>query len=263
MTAAPALGTLQVPAHWQTVELISDLHLQADDSATFAAWHAYMARTQADAVLILGDLFEVWVGDDALASDPFLQQCAQVLTQTAAQRAVYFMPGNRDFLVGPDFLGACAVQALADPTVLVWGAQRILLTHGDALCLEDEAYQRFRLQARDPAWQAAFLARPLAERQALAQSMRAQSKAHNQSVAYFADADVAMTRDWLLAAQSTHMVHGHTHRPADHRDGQNLRQVLSDWGLDHGESRAEVLRLHADGRRERLSPFSPLTPLNA
>jgi UDP-2,3-diacylglucosamine hydrolase len=258
MTAPQAFGTLQAPASWQTVELISDLHLQASETATFEAWRDYMARTRADAVLILGDLFEVWVGDDAVATDPFLQQCGDVLLQASKQRAVYFMPGNRDFLVGPAFLAQCGVQALADPTVLVWGGQRTVLTHGDALCLEDEAYQRFRLQARDPAWQAAFLARPLAERQAMAQSMREQSKAHNQSVAYFADADAAMTGAWLHEAQSAHMVHGHTHQPADHPvdlPDPGLRQVLSDWAFDHGEPRAEVLRLHADGSRQRTHPL--------
>ena len=258
MMAAQAFGTLQVPAHWQTVDVISDLHLQATEMTTFEAWRDYMAGTQADAVLILGDLFEVWVGDDAVASDPFLQQCGEVLTQAAQQRAVYFMPGNRDFLVGPAFLSPCGVQALADPTVMVWGERRTVLTHGDALCLDDEAYQRFRLQARDPAWQAAFLARPLSERLALAQSMREQSKAHNQNVTCFADADAAMTQAWLQTAHSAHMVHGHTHQPADHAipaPVAALRQVLSDWAFDHGAPRAEVLRLHADGSRQRTTPL--------
>lgn len=257
MTATQAFGTLQAPADWQAVDLMSDLHLQASDMVTFEAWQDCMARTRADAVLILGDLFEVWVGDDAVASDPFLQRCGQVLQQASQRRPVFFMPGNRDFLVGPAFLAQCGVQALSDPTVLIWGERRTVLTHGDALCLDDEAYQRFRLQARDAAWQTAFLARPLAERQALAQSMREQSKAHNQSVASFADADAVMTRDWLQAARSAHMVHGHTHQPADHAMGDHaLRQVLSDWSLDHLPHRAEVLRLHADGKRERLSPQS-------
>ncbi len=260
MTAAQAFGTLQVPAHWQTVDVISDLHLQATEIATFEAWRAFMARTRADAVLILGDLFEVWVGDDAVATDPFLQLCGEVLTRASQQRPVCFMPGNRDFLVGPVFLGQCGVQALTDPTVLVWGAQRTVLTHGDALCLEDEAYQRFRLLARDPAWQAAFLSRPLPERLALAQSMREESKAHNQSMAHFADADLAMTQAWLQSAQCAHMVHGHTHQPADHGVGlpsAGLRQVLSDWSFDHsalGAARAEVLRMQADGQHVRISP---------
>jgi UDP-2,3-diacylglucosamine hydrolase len=262
MTASQAFGTLQVPAHWQTVDVISDLHLQGTELATFEAWRDYMAGTRADAVLILGDLFEVWVGDDAVATDPFLQRCGEVLAQASQQRPVYFMPGNRDFLVGSAFLNGCGVQALADPTVLVWGDQRTVLTHGDVLCLEDEAYQRFRLQARDPAWQAVFLGRPLPERLALAQSMREESKAHNQSMAHFADADLAMTQAWLQAAQSAHMVHGHTHQPADHAVGlprSGLRQVLSDWSFDHagqGAPRAEVLRMQANGQHSRIPPHS-------
>ncbi len=256
-TALPCtLGTLQAPAHWQAVDLISDLHLQAGEPGTFEAWRAQMLSTPADAVLLLGDVFEVWVGDDAVAHDPFLQACAQVLKQASERLSVGFMPGNRDFLVGPAFLNECGVQPLQDPTVLVWDAQRILLSHGDALCLDDEAYQRFRKVARTPDWQAAFLAKPLAERLAMAQAMRAQSEAHNQSMQSFADADAAMTLDWLQQADSERLIHGHTHRPADHaipglRSG--LRQVLSDWHFTPGKELGQVLRLHTDGRHERLN----------
>lgn len=249
-------ATLQAPAHWQAVDLISDLHLQASEPGTFEAWLAHMLTTTADAVLLLGDVFEVWVGDDAVPQDPFLQACAQVLRQASAQRFVGFMPGNRDFLVGPDFLHSCGVQPLQDPTVLVWGAQRTVLSHGDALCLDDEAYQRFRAIARTPAWQSAFLAKPLAERLAMAQAMRAQSEAHNQSMQSFADADAHMTHGWLQAASSQHMVHGHTHRPADHAVtglAGAIRQVLSDWHVTPEQRRAQVLRLSADGHSERLN----------
>ncbi|MFM8864913.1 MAG: UDP-2,3-diacylglucosamine diphosphatase [Limnohabitans sp.] len=255
--SASAMDTLQAPAPWRAVDLISDLHLQATEPATFEAWRAHMAATAADAVLLLGDVFEVWVGDDAVAHDPFLQACAQVLRQCSAQRMVGFLPGNRDFLVGPDFLADCGVQPLQDPTLLCWGAQRILLSHGDALCLGDEAYQRFRAVARTAQWQSDFLARPLAERLAMAQAMRAQSEAHNQGMQQFADADAAMTLQWLQAAGSVHLVHGHTHRPADHAVvdlSGGLRQVLSDWHVDAIPPRAQVLRLHQDGRRERLAP---------
>ena len=247
--------TLQAPAHWQAVDLISDLHLQVSEPGTFEAWRAHMLNTTADAVLLLGDVFEVWVGDDAVQHDPFLQACAEVLGQTSARRWVGFMPGNRDFLVGPEFLNSCGVQALQDPTVLVWGGQRTVLSHGDALCLGDEAYQRFRAVARTPGWQAEFLAKPLHERLAMAQAMRAQSEAHNQSMQSFADADAAMTRDWLQAAASDHLIHGHTHRPADHAvpglPGA-VRRVLSDWHVNAAQHRAQVLRLQADGRSERL-----------
>lgn len=260
MTSAAALstwGTLQAPAHWQAVDLISDLHLQTAEPGTFEAWRAHMQSTSADAVLLLGDVFEVWVGDDAVAHDPFLQSCAEVLRQTSRQKVIAFMPGNRDFLVGPAFLNSCGVQPLQDPTLLTWGEQHILLSHGDALCLGDEAYQRFRAVARTPAWQADFLARPLAERLAMAQAMRAQSEAHNQSMQSFADADEAMTLLWLQAAGSQHLIHGHTHRPADHGVAgltSGLRQVLSDWHVTPGQPRSQVLRLHRDGRRERLVP---------
>jgi len=268
-TSLPCMfGTLQAPDHWQAVDLISDLHLQAGEPGTFDAWHAHMLSTPADAVLLLGDVFEVWVGDDAVAHDPFLQACAEVLRQASLRLSVGFMPGNRDFLVGPAFLDDCGVQPLQDPTVLVWGAQRILLSHGDALCLGDEAYQRFRALTRTPQWQADFLAKPLAERLAMAQAMRAQSEAHNQSMQSFADADTAMTLDWLQQAGSRRLIHGHTHRPTDHAvSGLSgaRRQVLSDWHVQPearpdahpAQQRAEVLRLHADGRSERLQPPLP------
>jgi len=252
----PAIGLLQAPASWQTVDLISDMHLQASETATFEAWQRYMATTPAQTVLMLGDLFEVWVGDDAVAQDPFLQQCAKVLRQTAHRTHLAFMPGNRDFLVGSAFLSDCGVQALTDPTVLAWGDQRILLSHGDALCLGDTAYQGFRQQVRSAAWQAEFLAKPLSERLALARAMRTQSESQKQSGMDYADADPALSLQWLAAAQSQRLIHGHTHRPADHPlDGLPtgaVRQVLSDWSLDHAPFRAQVLRLHADGRCQRI-----------
>ena len=248
----PAIGLLQAPASWQCVDLISDLHLQASEQATFEAWRHHMATTPAQAVLILGDLFEVWVGDDAVAHDPFLQQCAEVLRQAAQRGHVAFMPGNRDFLVGTEFLTDCGVQALSDPTVLNWGQQRILLSHGDALCLGDADYQLFRQQVRSAPWQTEFLAKPLSERLALARAMRAQSESQKQTGMTYADADTALSLQWLHAAGADRLVHGHTHRPADHALGLATRQVLSDWSLDHAPLRAEVLRLHADGRSERL-----------
>lgn len=255
-----AFGCLQAPAHWRAVDLLSDLHLQAAEPGTFEAWRSHMLGTSADAVLLLGDVFEVWVGDDAVAQDPFLQACAQVLQQASQRMTVGFMPGNRDFLVGPGFLQSCGVQALDDPTVLVWGEQRILLSHGDALCLGDEAYQRFRAVARTADWQAEFLAKPLPERLALAQAMRAQSEAHNQRMQSFADADAGMTRDWLQQAHCRHLIHGHTHRPADHEVAGlpgARRQVLSDWHVVPGQARAQFLRLHAQGPCERLQPVHP------
>ena len=251
-TATPNIGLLKAPAAWHTVDLISDLHLQASETATFEAWRAYMASTPADAVLILGDLFEVWVGDDAAAQDPFLQACADVLRQTAQHAHVAFMPGNRDFLVGPDFLARCGVQPLTDPTLLELASQRILLSHGDALCLDDKPYQAFRLQSRSPEWQQAFLAKTLAERQEFARSLRALSESQKHEGMSFADADPDMSLMWLSHAQADRLVHGHTHRPANHALGMGQRHVLSDWSLDHAPFRAQVLRLQRDGGMARV-----------
>lgn len=251
----PNLGVLVAPAAWQTVDLISDLHLQANEPATFEAWRSYMAQTPADAVLILGDLFEVWVGDDAVAHDPFLQHCAEVLKQAARRLHVAFMPGNRDFLVGPGFLSECGVHPLTDPTLLELGTQRILLSHGDALCLDDMAYQAFRKQVRSPDWQRNFLAKPLSERLALARAMRTQSESEKTSATVYADADPTMALDWLNTAGADRLVHGHTHQPANHPLGSGIRHVLSDWSMDHTPQRAEVLRLVRPGGVLRIGEY--------
>ncbi len=255
MTTAqvPPIAELSAPPDWRVLDFISDLHLHREEPATFEAWRAYLLRTRADAVFMLGDLFEVWVGDDALAPSAaaghaFEQSCAQLLRETAAQRALFFMHGNRDFLVGPGFTEATGVTLLRDPTALAFGGQRWLLSHGDALCLDDVDYMAFRAQVRAPAWQQQFLARPLAERGAIAAGLRAQSEARKRSVATYADLDAQGVRAWLRAAHATTLVHGHTHRPADHDMGHGLRRlVLSDWDLEAAPPRAQVLRLRLQG----------------
>lgn len=255
-----SFGLVQAPPHWQAVDLVSDLHLQATDPATFEAWRDWMARTDADAVLILGDLFEVWVGDDVLTHDPFAQACAEVLRETGGRCHVGFMPGNRDFLVGDDFLLHCGVQRLQDPTVLVLGEHRFVLSHGDALCLDDTDYQKFRREVRSPAWQQSFLTRPLPERLALARQLREQSRQRQQAMVTHADADTGLSLKWLQAVHSDRLIHGHTHRPADHVLAPGCtRHVLSDWCLDHAPLRSQVLRLQASAPGlMRLDPC--LTP---
>lgn len=249
MTATtPRFAELHAPAHWRVVDFISDLHLQATEPHTLQAWERYMAQTRADAVFILGDLFEVWVGDDGLGANDedarFEQHCTQVMRATARQRAVHFMHGNRDFLLGTDCARSAGLSLLQDPTVLVFGDRRWLLSHGDALCLDDSDYLQFRAQVRTAAWQQAFLARPLAERRAMARGLRQQSEDRKRSGAAYADVDTNMTRDWLQASACTTLIHGHTHQPADHvvADGMQ-RLVLSDWDADAVPPRAEVLRL--------------------
>lgn len=245
----------EAPAHATAIDFISDLHLSGEAPRTFERWAGYLRDTPASAVFILGDLFEVWVGDDARHAG-FEARCAAVLTEAATQRTLAFMRGNRDFLVGSDFLARHRVRDLADdPTVLEWGAQRIVLSHGDLLCTADVAYQQFRQQVRSAAWQSAFLARPLAERQAIARQMREHSEARHAATAPadYAQADAALARQWLHAANSRLLIHGHTHQPADHALGDGLTQVvLSDWHIDARTHRAQVLRLTADSARTRI-----------
>lgn len=260
----PPLAELQARPDWCTVDFISDLHLSADEPATFTAWQAYLRSTPADAVFILGDLFEVWVGDDAVSAD-FLQQpdasfenrCAHALHQAASRTALFFMHGNRDFLVGPALMAQCGATLLDDPTVLTFNQQRWLLSHGDALCLADTDYMQFRQQVRSPAWQQAFLAKPLAERQSIARGIRQQSEARKHSNAPYVDLDADAARQWLQVAKANTLIHGHTHQPATHPLGDGLtRLVLSDWDLAARTPRADVLRLTASGL-QRLQLLAP------
>jgi len=260
-TAWPVLAA---PDHWHTLDFISDLHLQASESATVEAWQHYLASTTADALFILGDLFEVWVGDDVAALQPgqapgFEAQCQQALVAASQRMAVFFMHGNRDFLLGESYAAACGMTLLADPTVLVFDDQRWLLSHGDALCLGDTDYQQFRATVRTSAWRDSFLAKPLAERQAIARGLRAQSESHKASGATCADVDTSAALQWLDAAQADTLIHGHTHQPADHQLAQTdnrlkRRLVLSDWDAGATPARLEVLRLTAGAAPARLKP---------
>jgi len=260
--AAPALPRvshscfeLEALASWKNIDFISDLHLSSASPRSFEAWSRYMAGTRADAVVILGDLFEIWVGDDARTL-PFERECVDVLCEATSRRQVAFMAGNRDFLLGAAMLGACGLLGLPDPTVLsAWG-QRLMLTHGDALCTADLPYQRFRAQVRQPSWQQEFLAKPLPERLAIAGSMRQQSEVRRQFDGNtLIDVDVASAVGSMHAAGASSMVHGHTHRPGSEALAPGFkRHVLSDWDLDDPvHPRAEVLRLSRDGL-QRLRP---------
>lgn len=254
--AAPRLPALanvyecRAEPEWRTVDFISDLHLSEHTPRTFEAWTQYLRDTPADAVFILGDLFEVWVGDDARVPGSFARQASDVLHEATSRRAVGFMAGNRDFLVGAAMLRECGVAALSDPTVLdAWG-QRVLLTHGDALCLADSGYQAFRAQVRQPAWRQAFLARPLAEREQVARSMRDASQAIQRArpPQSWADVDPAAAVAWMHAAGSRTLVHGHTHRPGTEVLAPgHTRWVLGDWDCEHAPGRAQALRLTRDG----------------
>ena len=237
---------LQASSRWRCVDCISDLHLHASEPQTFAAWQRYLQTSAADAVFLLGDIFEVWVGDDVLTQkSSFESQCAETLRAASARMDVHILCGNRDFLMGPALAAASHCTLLDDPTVLTFAGARWLLTHGDALCLDDTDYMQFRAQVRGAEWQANFLAKPLAERIAIAQSLRAQSEARKRSgTVVYADVDSTAASALLKAHGADHMVHGHTHKPATHLLAAGReRLVLSDWDLQARPPRADVLRL--------------------
>jgi UDP-2,3-diacylglucosamine hydrolase len=249
----PAYFELSAPPKWRAIDFVSDLHLSAAMPRTFAALAAHLKHTTADAVFILGDLFELWVGDDT-RSRPFERQCVDLLAEAASHRMLAFMQGNRDFLVGAAMLRACGMTGLPDPTLFnAWG-QKVLLSHGDALCVADKPYQAFRTQVRSPEWQRQFLAKPQAERLAFAEQARQASQTRQQIDGNLnVDVDVALAVHWLHAQGAQELVHGHTHRPGSGPLAPGYkRHVLSDWDLDNG-SRAEVLRLTRDGF-ERMPP---------
>jgi UDP-2,3-diacylglucosamine hydrolase len=256
VTDALVAREIAAPAAWLRIDFISDLHLAAETPRTFDAWQAYLLNTVADAVFILGDLFEAWIGDDA-RHEGFEARGATVLTAAASRRPVHFMVGNRDFLLGDEMLAACGVVPLGDPTVLAAFGKRTLLTHGDAWCIGDLPYQQFRRQVRDPGWQAHVLARPLAERRLMARGLRSESE--RQAMAHegeWFDVDAPTALHAMTESRATTLVHGHTHRPATETWGPGtVRHVLSDWDLDHaGAPRAEVLRWEAGNRWTRMPP---------
>lgn len=217
---------------------ISDLHLSPAEPGTVQTFLDFLAGPArgAERLTILGDLFDYWAGDDDLA-DPFSARIVAAL-RTLSDRGVRleFMAGNRDFLVGEDFAHAAGLTLLPDPCVRDIAGVRTLLTHGDALCSDDVDYQRFRAQVRDPAWRAAFLARPLADRKREIETLRMMSETEKRhKPAEIMDVNADAVTAWFVEHRAEALIHGHTHRQGRHEHVINgktsTRWVLGDWHL--------------------------------
>jgi len=214
---------------------ISDLHLCAARSSAVEDFLAFLSGPArlAEKLYILGDLFEYWIGDDAPLPEylPVLDGL-RALTQSGVWLGI--QPGNHDFLYGETFCAATGVHLLSDPWVIDVYGVRTLLMHGDLLCTEDVAYQRFRAMLRDPDWQAVQLAKPVSERIALAKTLQGQSRVHKvEKTEQLLDVHFPEVEARLRSTGALRLIHGHTHRPGKHAflvDGQKVeRIVLPGW----------------------------------
>lgn len=209
---------------------ISDLHLDPVRPAVTRALAEFLAsRTDCHQLYILGDLFEAWLGDDD--DSPLAAEVRALLRNfTDAGPELYIMVGNRDFLLGHAFCDAVGAKLLPDPTLVDLHGQATLLMHGDSLCTADHAYQAFRREARDPAWQAQLLGQPLEERRQLAGKLRAMSREANsikdEDIMDVTPGEAEREMHEHCAAQ---LIHGHTHRPAHHLTSSGSRWVLGAW----------------------------------
>ncbi len=265
LAVLPALAARVDRITLRDAVFISDLHLNAAQPATLARFVRFCGEEAAAhaELLILGDLFEYWAGDDTLddAGDTVAATVVAALRAlTDSGVTLYLMQGNRDLLLAAAFARAAGATLLVDPTVATTAGRAILLAHGDTYCTQDTDYQQFRAAARDPQRQRDFLARPLAERQAFIGAARAHSESAKREKAMDI-MDVTPTAiDAALRGAGLHcMIHGHTHRPATHRfalDGADAeRWVLPDWDFDAPSVRGGALKLR-DGAVTNL-PLAP------
>ena len=234
---------------------ISDLHLSGERPHIITLFTQFLREEarRAEALYILGDLFEVWLGDDAVPGEiqPVINELRDL---TSSDVPVFVMVGNRDFLLGKDFEKATGCQLLPDPSVIDLYGVPTLLMHGDTLCTDDVDYQTFRAQVRDPAWQTAFLAKSIEDRIAFGKQARAESKARaREKTDDIMDVNPQAVIDTLSRHQTYRLIHGHTHRPAVHKinlgDQTATRIVLGDW-----YEQESVLKVDTSGLRLSGNP---------
>ncbi len=233
----------------------SDLHLDSEAPWAIDAFLKFLGHEArgAEALYLLGDLFEVWVGDDDDDPDN-ARACAGLAALSASGVAVYALHGNRDFLLGAPFEQRTGVKLLPDPVKLDLYGVPTLLSHGDVFCTGDTSYQQLRSIVRKPRWQQSFLSLPLASRRELANAARAGSKAHTgRTIPTIMDVNPDAVAHAMRATGTTRLIHGHTHRPDIHElslDGTRAeRVVLAPW-----YEAASCLSVSADGLREILLP---------
>ncbi|NMM27692.1 MAG: UDP-2,3-diacylglucosamine diphosphatase [Glaciimonas sp.] len=239
---------------------ISDLHLSELQPRTTQAFFDFLQQraSQVQELYILGDLFEYWAGDDDL-DNPYnksVVDALRLLNDSGVQ--IFWIAGNRDFLIGAAFAHATGLKLLPDPFIASIGNHRITLTHGDAQCTDDTAYMAFRQQVRQAQWQTTFLSLPLSQRKTIIAGLRNDSRQAKSTKSYDIMDVNALAIDDLFAATGTAvMIHGHTHRPARHesvnRGKQHVRYVLPDWDFDTKVPRGGWIAIDANGAIKRYN----------
>jgi len=244
---------MSIPA--RTLALfISDLHLQESHPLTAAAFFRFLEEhaRHTRQLYLLGDIFEYWAGDDDLDTPFHARILASLRALSDSGVALFWIAGNRDFLVGQGFADAAGLTLLQEPHVIEIGGRRIALVHGDAECTLDSKYMAFRAMVRQPAWQQQFLSMPLDQRKAIIAGMREGSREAHTTKTYDIMDVTPEAIDALFAATGAQvLIHGHTHRPDIHRHGERLRYVLPDWELDAEPARGGWIALAEDGTLSR------------
>ncbi|RJG05904.1 UDP-2,3-diacylglucosamine diphosphatase [Noviherbaspirillum cavernae] len=236
----------------ETVALfVSDVHLQASLPRTTKAFFKFLRQhaRYAKQLYLLGDLFEYWAGDDDI-DDPYNKQVLQAIRQVSdAGVAVYWIAGNRDFLVGTQFARDAGVTLLPDPFMISIAGRQIALAHGDAQCTDDVEYMAFRAKVRQQGWQQEFLAMPLMQRKAIIANLRAGSReAQRSKSCEIMDVNPEAIASLFAATGASMLIHGHTHRPACHQyERDKIRYVLPDWDCDSESPRGGWLAIDATG----------------
>jgi UDP-2,3-diacylglucosamine hydrolase len=216
----------------QETIFIADLHLSAHTKALNQLFFDFLDTLEANALYILGDLFEYWIGDDDQSE--FHQQMVNALKKTSTKIPVYFMPGNRDFLISKKWTRRAGLHFLKDPAVIKLYEHRVLLSHGDLFCTNDKTHQWFRLITQNPFFQHLFLAMPYLFRKKLAEKVREKSVIKNKSakkISPIMDVQWDAVEQMLIKNKTDYLIHGHTHKPNIHYKKNYLRAVLPSW--DH------------------------------
>ncbi len=229
---------------------ISDLHLQPSHQKTSEAFLIFLEERAmaAKSLYLLGDIFEYWAGDDDLGSRFHQRIINAIRAVSDAGVTVYWLAGNRDFLVSTDFAQAAGLTLLQEPHVADIGGQRITLVHGDNQCTDDVKYMEFRAMVRQPAWQAQFLAMPLEQRKTIIAGLRQGSREAAGTKSYeIMDVTPQAVAELFATTSTDIIIHGHTHRPALHQDGAQRRYVLPDWELDNDTPRGGWISIDSGG----------------